>query len=67
MAITLEDLKKLIEVKSKIEKITTLSFDGKNLLTRVPKDIMEYLELEKGDKIRWVVDSDKKMMIESIK
>ena len=66
MAITEDELKKLIEVQSKIEKITTLSYDGKNLLTRIPREIKAYLGLRKGDKFRWIVDNNKKMMIEPI-
>jgi hypothetical protein len=67
MAITEEELKKLIEVQSRIEKITTLSYDGKNLLTRIPREIKNYLILKKGDKFRWIVDNNKKMQIEFIK
>lgn len=67
MAITEEELKKLIEVQPRIEKITTLSFDGKNLLTRVPKEIKDYLGLKKGGKFRWIVDNNKKILIESVK
>jgi hypothetical protein len=67
MAITEEELKKLIEVQSRIEKITTLSYDGKNLLTRIPGEIKNYLVLKKGDRFRWTVDNNKKMLIESVK
>ena len=66
MAITEEELKKLIEVKSQIDKITTLSYDGKNLLTRIPKEIKNYLELKKGGKLRWIVDNNKKIIIEYV-
>ena len=66
MAITEEELKKLIEVQSRIEKITTLSFDGKNLLTRIPREIKDYLMLKKSDKFRWTVDNNKKILIESV-
>jgi antitoxin component of MazEF toxin-antitoxin module len=61
-----EDLRKLIEIRADIDKITTLSFDGKNLLTRIPKEIREFLKMKKGDKIRWLVDSDKKIILQVI-
>ena len=67
MVITEEELKKLIEIQSRIEKITTLSFDGKNLLTRIPREIRDYLSLKKKGKFRWIVDTNKKIMIESVK
>jgi hypothetical protein len=66
MTITQEELQKLIQVKSQIDKITKLSYDGKNLLTRVPKEIKDYIELKKGDRFRWIVDNNKKIQIESI-
>ncbi|MBD3252180.1 hypothetical protein GF386_00420 [Candidatus Pacearchaeota archaeon] len=67
MAITEEELRKLIDINADIEKITTLSSDGRNLLTRIPKEIRDFLKLEKGDKLRWLVDEDKKIKIEIIK
>lgn len=67
MGITEEELKNLVSVKVGIEKITTLSSDGRNLLTRIPKEILEFLELKKGHKVRWLVSSDKKIKIEVIK
>jgi hypothetical protein len=67
MVISEEELKKLIEVRADIEKITTLSSDGRNLLTRIPKDIRDFLKLTKGTKIRWLVDINKQIKIEVIK
>jgi hypothetical protein len=67
MAISEIELKKLIEVKANIEKVTTLSSDGKNILTRVPKDVRDFLNLTKGEKIRWLVDINKQIKIEVIK
>ena len=67
MAITEEELKKLLEVKADIEKLSTLSSDGRNLLTRIPKEIREFLKLEKGCKLRWLVDIDRGIKIEVIK
>ena len=67
MSITKSELNDLIKIQSRIEKITTLSYDGKNLLTRVPKEIKDYLLLKKGDKFRWIIDDNKKILIEFLK
>ncbi len=68
MAITEEELKELIkEPNVDIEKVTTLSSDGKNLLTRLPKEIVEHIKIKKGDKIRWLVKpKSKEIMLEVI-
>ena len=61
MAITEQQLKELLrEPDVDLEKITTLSSDGSNLLTRIPKEVMEFLKLKKGNKVRWLVKSDTK-------
>jgi len=60
MAITKEDLKEMIEPKADIEKVSTISSDGKTSLTRIPKDIVEELDIKKGDKLRWLVDPKEK-------
>ena len=67
MAISEEELRELICFRGDIEKITTLSSDGKNLLTRIPKKIKEHLELKKGDRMRWLVDTKGQIKIEIIK
>jgi len=60
MAISEEELKELIETpKGDIEKITTISSDGRALLTRIPKKITDDLEIKKGDKLRWLIDTKK--------
>lgn len=60
MGISKKELQGLIEVQTNIEKISKLSFDGKNLLTRIPKDIEEFFSLKKGNKIIWnTQDKDK--------
>ena len=65
MAITEEDLKEIIkEPNADIEKITTMSSDGKNLLTRIPKDVVDSLALKSGDKIKWIVDKNKELKLE---
>lgn len=61
MPIEEEDLKDLIKQPSAdIEKFTTISSDGKNLLTRIPKEVVDNLPLKKGDKFKWTVDSKTK-------
>ena len=65
MAITEEELKEIIEYKADIEKITTISSDGKTLVTRIPKEIVDYLKINKGDKIRWVV-RERRLYIEHL-
>jgi len=69
MAITKEDLNELIkEPDADIDKNSSISSDGKNLLTRLPKDIVDDLKIKKGDKIRWLIKSDtKEIKIELIK
>jgi len=60
MVISREEFDKLIEVKADIEKITTLSSDGKNLLTRIPKEIREFFDLKKKGRMRWLVNTKDK-------
>jgi antitoxin component of MazEF toxin-antitoxin module len=57
MAITEEEIKELIEPKAELERISTISSDGKTTLTRIPKDIVDELGVKKGDKLRWLVDT----------
>ena len=54
MAITKEALDELIEPKGDIEKVSSVGFDGRALLTRIPKDLAEELGIKKGDKLTWV-------------
>jgi hypothetical protein len=53
MAITGEELEELIESKGDIEKKTTISSDGKTFLTRIPKELVDELQIKKGDKFMW--------------
>ncbi len=58
MVISPEKLHGLIAGPSPdIERLTTLSSDGKNLLTRVPREIVSFLNLKQGDKLRWTVNA----------
>jgi hypothetical protein len=68
MSISESELKKLIgDVRLSVEKITTLSDDGRNLLSRVPQKIRDHLKLSKGDKLRWTVDLEGQIKIGVIK
>jgi hypothetical protein len=67
MTITKEDLANLLKIQTDVEKITTISNDGKNLLIRIPKEIRETVRLEKGDKFRWMLSQNNKLMVEVIK
>jgi len=60
MPVTKEELLELIEPKADIEKISTISSDGKTFVTRIPKEIIEQIKINKGDKIRWLVDEKSK-------
>ena len=60
MVISKKDLKDLLDVRADIEKITPLSYDGKNLLTRIPKKVVNMLKLKKGNKFHWLVDNKEK-------
>lgn len=62
MPISEDELKELIEVNADLDKLSTISSDGKRLLTRIPKEIVEELEIKKGNKFRWLVKTkDKKI------
>lgn len=42
--------------EEKIEKTVTISYDGEQFLVRLPKKITDYLNIKKGDKIKFTVD-----------
>lgn len=67
MVINEKELKLLLGVDARIEKISTISSDGRNLLTRIPKEIIGSLGITKGDKIRWMIKDDGSLCIELIK
>lgn len=68
MAISEEELKEMIEVKAEVDRTSSISNDGSNLLTRIPSEVVEVLKLKKGDKIRWLVNpKDSKIKIEIIR
>ncbi len=45
--------------KEKIEKKSKISFDGRNLMTRIPKAIEKKAKLKKGENLLWKSDGDK--------
>lgn len=63
MAISEKELDSLIEVKGDIEKVSTISSDGRSFLTRIPKEIAEELKLKKGSKLSWFVKLKEKKII----
>lgn len=68
MAITEEELKEIIEPRADIEEISSISSDGSNLLTRIPKIIVQNAKIQKGQNIRWLFDSKSlELKIELIK
>ena len=58
MAITEEELNELVEPKGDIEKISSISSDGKTFVTRIPKDLVEELGIKKGDKLMWSLNKE---------
>jgi hypothetical protein len=42
-----------------MKKESKLSCDGKNLLTRIPKDIAKESSMKKGDKLSWEANKSK--------
>ena len=67
MAISEEELRRIINTESSVDRISNISSDGRNLLLRIPKEVREFLDINKGDKLRWVVDDNKKIKIEVIR
>ncbi|MFA5857109.1 MAG: hypothetical protein WC867_07130 [Candidatus Pacearchaeota archaeon] len=66
MVISESELKNILKTRTNIEKSTTISSDGKNLLTRIPKEIADFLEIEKGYKIKWNITRNKKIKMEIV-
>lgn len=66
MVISEEELKKIIETDYSLEKISSICTDGKNLLTRIPKDVVDLLKIKKGYQIRWSVKPDTKELTTEI-
>ena len=43
---------------SRIRKKTKISYDGKQFLIRIPKDIVNFYRLKKGDQVELFVETD---------
>lgn len=67
MAITKEELEKLILIEPNVEKVSTVSSDGKNLLTRIPKEVKDFVLLKKGDRLRFIVHNRDKISLEVLR
>jgi len=50
-----------------IIKETSLTIRGTRRRTTVPKDIVDKLELMNGDKIRWILFKDGKLLVSKVK
>ena len=67
MAISKEELLEIIEPKNNLVKVSKISSDGKNFVTRIPKEIAEELKMQKGNEFRWTIkENSKKIEIELI-
>jgi bifunctional DNA-binding transcriptional regulator/antitoxin component of YhaV-PrlF toxin-antitoxin module len=55
MSISEKQLRELIKDEAEIERVSSVSSDGRNLLTRIPKEIRDRLDIKKGNKIRWAL------------
>jgi bifunctional DNA-binding transcriptional regulator/antitoxin component of YhaV-PrlF toxin-antitoxin module len=55
MEINLDDIEYISE--------TTITIRGARRRTTVPKEIVEYLDLKDGDRIRWILFRDKTLRI----
>jgi hypothetical protein len=67
MVIKKEELMKIISIDTKIEKNSKISFDGRNLLTRVPIEVIQLMNVRKGHEIKWIINKNKELKIELVK
>ena len=68
MVITKEELLKIIEPKNDLIKVSKISSDGKNFVTRIPKEIADELKIHKGNEFKWIIkENSSKLEIELIK
>ncbi len=50
---------RIIIMEEIIEKKSKLSYDGRNLMTRIPKAIEEEADLNRGDELLWTANGKK--------
>lgn len=67
MVVTEKEIETLVSLRVDIEKLSKVSSDGKNLLLRIPKEITEYLGLEKTSRLKWYVNLDRKVKLEVVR
>jgi len=63
MGITQKELNDLLHSDSIVDRVATVSSDGRNLLVRLPREVRESLGLEKGDKLRFLVNAEKELQV----
>lgn len=62
MGITEKELGELINDNVDIDKNSIISSDGKNLLTRIPKEVIDFLKIKKGNIINWNINVDSRQL-----
>ncbi len=55
MAITEEEYVNLTRDDTDVEKVSKISSDGVNMMSRIPKDIVGEMLIKKGDEIKWSI------------
>ena len=55
MAITKEEYINLTRDDTDVEKVSKISSDGVNMMSRIPKDIVGEMLIKKGDEIKWTI------------
>jgi len=63
MGITEEELNTLLEGDYDIDKFSSISDDGDNLLIRIPRVVVKELKIKKGNHLRWMI-KNKKLKVE---
>jgi antitoxin component of MazEF toxin-antitoxin module len=67
MTVTKEELLEMIDSKNDLIKVSRISSDGSNFLTRIPKEVAEELGITKGNEFEWTIkENSKKIEIKLI-